>query len=83
MPVVPRFCFSFKQKTSSVIIGEGSPTTLIKTKEDPMMDNNTLAHTTWECKYHIVFAQKYRRQVIYGKIKADVAQILSGLSTLF
>lgn len=44
-----------------------------------MMDNNTLAHTTWECKYHIVFAPKYRRQVIYGKIKADVAQILSML----
>jgi REP element-mobilizing transposase RayT len=41
------------------------------------MDKNTLAHTTWECKYHIVFAPKYRRQIIYGKIKADVANILS------
>jgi REP element-mobilizing transposase RayT len=40
------------------------------------MDKNTLAHTTWECKYHIVFAPKYRRQIIYGKIKADVANIL-------
>lgn len=27
------------------------------------MDKNTLAHTRWECKYHIVFAPKYRRQV--------------------
>ena len=43
------------------------------------MDNNSLAHTKWECKYHLVFAPKYRRQVIYGKIKADVAQILSTL----
>jgi putative transposase len=32
-------------------------------------DTNSLAHTTWNCKYHIVFAPKYRRQVIYGKIK--------------
>ena len=43
------------------------------------MDMNSLAHTKWECKYHLVFAPKYRRQVIYGKIKADVAQILSTL----
>ncbi len=38
-----------------------------------------LSHTTWECKYHIVFAPKFRRQVIYGAIKADVANILSTL----
>ena len=39
-------------------------------------DTNSLAHTTWNCKYHIVFAPKYRRQVIYGKIKKDIGQIL-------
>ena len=33
------------------------------------MDKNTLANTMWECKYHIVFAPKYRRQVIYGRLK--------------
>jgi REP element-mobilizing transposase RayT len=43
------------------------------------MDMNSLAHTTWECKYHLVFAPKYRRQIIYGKLKTDVAQILSTL----
>ena len=43
------------------------------------MDKNSLSHTRWECKYHIVFAPKYRRQIIYGKIKADVANILSTL----
>ena len=43
------------------------------------MDNNSLAHTKWECKYHIVFAPKYRRQVIYKDIKADVGQILGTL----
>ena len=43
------------------------------------MDTNSLAHTKWECKYHIVFAPKYRRQVIYKDIKADVGQILGTL----
>ena len=43
------------------------------------MDNNSLAHTRWNCKYHIIFAPKYRRQVIYGKIKQDVGQILRKL----
>ena len=42
------------------------------------MDNSSLSHTKWKCKYHIVFAPKYRRQVIYGKIKADIG-ILSKL----
>ena len=32
------------------------------------MDKNSLAHTKWECKYHIVFAPKYRRKVIYNQI---------------
>jgi len=40
------------------------------------MDNNTLSHTTWNCKYHIVFAPKYRRQVIYRKLKKDIGDIL-------
>lgn len=31
----------------------------------PKMDNNSLAHTKWGCKYHIVFAPKYRRKEIY------------------
>ena len=42
-------------------------------------DNNSLAHTKWDCKYHLVFAPKYRRQVIYKDIKADVGQILGTL----
>ena len=43
------------------------------------MDKNSLAHTKWNCKYHIVFAPKYRRQIIYGKIKRDVGIILRRL----
>ena len=43
------------------------------------MDSNSLSHTKWNCKYHIVFAPKYRRKVAYGKIKQDIANILSML----
>ena len=43
------------------------------------LDVASLAHTKWECKYHIVFAPKYRRQVIYGKIKQDIGQMLRKL----
>lgn len=41
-----------------------------------MKDNNSLAHTTWNCKYHIVFAPKYRRRVIYGQIREDIGKII-------
>lgn len=40
------------------------------------IDNDSLSHTRWNCKYHIVFAPKYRRQIIYGKIKNDIGKIL-------
>lgn len=43
------------------------------------MNKNTLTHTTWNCKYHIVFTLKYRRQIIYGQIKADIGVILREL----
>ncbi len=42
-------------------------------------DNNSLAHTTWNCKYRIVFAPKYRRQIVYGKYKASIGQIIRQL----
>ena len=43
------------------------------------MNKNSLSHTTWNCKYHIVFAPKFRRQVIYGKLKTDIGKILREL----
>ena len=43
------------------------------------LDTDSLAHTQWNCKYHIVFAPKYRRQVIYGKIKVDIGKMLRKL----
>ena len=45
------------------------------------MDTNSLAHTKWECKYHIVFAPKYRRKIIYKKIRTDIGKILKDLCT--
>ena len=42
-------------------------------------DNQSLSHTTWKCKYHIVFAPKYRRQIIYGKYKQSIGEILREL----
>ena len=42
-------------------------------------DNQSLSHTTWKCKYHIVFAPKYRRQIIYGKYKQSIGAILREL----
>ena len=44
-----------------------------------MTDTNSLSYTKWNCKYHIVFCPKYRRQEIYGKIKEDVGKILRKL----
>ena len=41
------------------------------------MDVNSLSHTKWNCKYHIVFAPKFRRKVAYGQLKQDIANILS------
>lgn len=42
-------------------------------------DINSLEHTTWRCQYHVVFAPKYRRLVIYNEIKKDIGQILRQL----
>lgn len=42
-------------------------------------DINSLSHSKWRCHYHIVFAAKYRRQEIYGKIKIDIGTILRKL----
>ena len=44
-----------------------------------MKDINSLSHSGWRFKYHIVFAYKYRRQKIYGKIKVDIGKILREL----
>ena len=40
------------------------------------MDKNSLAHTKWNCKYHVVFAPKFRRKIIYNQLRVDIGKIL-------
>ncbi|NTW35741.1 MAG: IS200/IS605 family transposase, partial [Syntrophobacteraceae bacterium] len=40
-----------------------------------MDDVGTLAHTKWECKYHVVFIPKYRRKAMYGKLRKDLGGV--------
>lgn len=42
-------------------------------------DIANLQHTMWMCQYHVVFAPKYRRMIIYGKIRTDLGSILREL----
>ena len=42
-------------------------------------DVKSLSYSKWRCKYHIVFAPKYRRQIVYGQLKADIGKILRSL----
>ena len=42
-------------------------------------DVKSLSHSKWRCKQHIVFAPKYRRQIVYGQLKVDIGKILRSL----
>ena len=44
-----------------------------------MSYEHSLAHTKWDCKYHVVFAPKYRRKVFYGQKRYEIGQILREL----
>ena len=44
-----------------------------------MYDNQSLAHTKWNCKYHIVFAPKYRRKVFFGQKRFEIGSIIREL----
>ena len=85
-PAVPgssqkALAFHRKEKLLLVRWKCGLTTALEYQKEDIRMtnDNNSLAHTTWNCKYHIVFAPKYRRKIFYGEHKAEIGKILREL----
>ena len=43
------------------------------------MDDSSLSHTKWKCQYHIIFIPKYRRKVLYGRVKEDIREILKTL----
>ena len=64
------------------IIEMGSANCNEKRREDKGMginDINSLSHTKWNCKYHIVFAPKYRRKVFYGEKRQAIGKILRQL----
>ncbi len=46
---------------------------------NPLNDVHTCSHTTWNCKYHIVFAPKYRRKIFYGEKRLEIGAILREL----
>ena len=45
-----------------------------------MKDSSSLSHTKWECKYHVVFIPKYRRKVLYYKLRQYLGDIFRGLA---
>jgi len=45
-----------------------------------MNEYQTLSHTKWECKYHVVFIPKYRRKVLYGQVRKDLGEVLRELA---
>jgi putative transposase len=45
-----------------------------------MIDYETLNHTKWECKYHVVFIPKYRRKVLYGGLRKHLGGVFRGLA---
>ena len=46
-----------------------------------MHDSETLSHTQWECKYHVVFIPKYRRKVLYGQLRRYLGDLFRQLAT--
>ena len=44
-----------------------------------MRDIESLSHVRWDCKYHVVFVPKYRKKAMYGKLRAQIGDILRGL----
>ena len=43
------------------------------------MEEQSLEHTRWNCKYHIIFAPKFRRKIVYGKYRKEIGSILRKL----
>ena len=83
-PVQPGEEKSFSKRKPPSIIENVFGDALLKYKEEfSMKKENTeikhTAHSTYRCQYHIVFAPKYRRKEIYGKLKKDIGEILRKL----
>jgi putative transposase len=59
-------------------------------KRDPVLDTNvtmlnlyqSLSHSKWDCKYHVIFIPKYRKKVIFGKIRKNLGKTLHALAQM-
>ena len=67
----------------SIIIEVFRP--LLKERKGDFMakQTNSLAHTKWMCKYHIIFTPKYRRKIVYNQYKIDLRDILKCRITIY
>ena len=45
-----------------------------------MIPEQSLSHTRWECKYHIVWIPKYRRKILFGQLRQELGQVLRELA---
>src|SRR3954447_26340030 len=45
-----------------------------------MPDSETLSHTTWDCKYHVVFIPKYRRKALYHELRRHLGEVFRKLA---
>ena len=70
-----------KKKLPFAILGVRSGNCTSKQREviEKMNDVNSLSHTSWNCKYHVVFAPKYRRRVFFGEKRREIGSILRTL----
>ena len=78
--LVDKKALAMDKKALDARIGIRSANRTQRSKEGiQRMDKNSLAHTSWNCKYHIVFAPKYRRKVFYKEKREAVGKILRQL----
>lgn len=80
-PLVERVVKNILKRSRNLLCytRDGLPTTSESIGGFVVNDVNSLSHSKWRCKYHIVFAPKYRRMVIYKQLKADIGKILRQL----
>ena len=67
------------RKPSFVIIAMVLPATHTKQRRASPVDKNSIAHTRWDCTYHIVIIPKYRRKILYKELRREVGEILRKL----
>ena len=77
-------CATIVIQKSPFHYNRGVQATIRERKGDFMAkQTNSLAHTKWMCKYHIIFTPKYRRKIVYNQYKTDLRDILKCRITIY